>query len=68
MKRSGAVSEPLDIEGDIPTDAVDVRRLRRLREQTQSLEQVLAATRAAGPATYAALRARGTTRGEPFEL
>jgi hypothetical protein len=70
MKRSAETSERdrFDLDRDVPTTAADVAALRRLREQPASLEQVMAAVRAAGARTTVELRARGITTGEPFEL
>jgi hypothetical protein len=58
----------LNLRRDLPTSAEDVAALRQLREQTVGLEQVMAAVRAAGARSARELRARGITRGRPFEL
>jgi hypothetical protein len=60
--------KPLDLDRDIPTTAEDIAALRRLRERTMSLDQLMAAVQAAGPRSADELRARGVTRGRPFEL
>ena len=74
MKRSLGTSDragvpiALDLDRDLPTTAEDVERLRRLRDAPVALEQVMAAVRAAGPASLEQLRSRGCTRGLPFTL
>jgi hypothetical protein len=60
--------EELDLGQAVPTTAEDVAMLRRLHEQPVSLEQGMAAVRAAGPRTTAELRRRSVSRGRPFEL
>jgi len=66
--RTAKRSEPLDLDRGLPTTADDAAALRRLRERGSSLEQVMAAVRAAGPRSVEELRARGILVGRPFEL
>jgi len=68
MKRSPTESDAFDLGRDLPTSDEDIRVLRRLRKEPPTLEQVWLAVAAAGPATIDDLRARGSTRGVPFEL
>jgi hypothetical protein len=67
-KRSLPSSDSLDLDRDVPTTADDSAKLRQLHQQPVSVAQVMAAVRAAGPRSAEELRARGVTRGRPFEL
>ena len=70
MSRSGAQSEPLDLERGLPTSPEDVAALRRLRETarltTEAYLQALA--RFPSPSPELLRQRRGPYGGEPFRL
>jgi len=70
MSRSGARSEPLDLERGLPTSPEDVAALRWLRETTWLTTEAYlqAMARLPSPSPQALRQRRGPSGDEPFRL